>query len=130
MTAACQRLICDLRDRIASMEGVSAKQAGTLSFGVTRSMRCCLVVVLPMERCMSSQAVAQALLMVLPLLFVWPASSREPKVPSSGVCREFEEGSTKCNVTRFWLGAGHDPSRQSLGIQYLLQTLKRKPALP
>jgi protein ImuA len=35
MTAACQRLICDLRDRIASMEGVSAKQAGTLSFGVS-----------------------------------------------------------------------------------------------
>ena len=35
MTAARQRVICDLRDRIASMEGVSAKRAGTLSFGVS-----------------------------------------------------------------------------------------------
>ncbi|AHK04934.1 MULTISPECIES: ImuA family protein [Rhizobium/Agrobacterium group] len=34
MTAARQRVICDLRDRIASMEGVSATRAGTLAFGV------------------------------------------------------------------------------------------------
>jgi protein ImuA len=34
MTAARQRVICDLRDRIASMEGVSAKRTGTLAFGV------------------------------------------------------------------------------------------------
>ena len=34
MTAARQRVICDLRDRIASIEGGSAKRAGTLSFGV------------------------------------------------------------------------------------------------
>lgn len=34
MTAARQRVICDLRDRIASMEGGSAKRTGALSFGV------------------------------------------------------------------------------------------------
>uniref|UniRef100_UPI003F868C3B ImuA family protein n=1 Tax=Shinella sumterensis TaxID=1967501 RepID=UPI003F868C3B len=34
MTAARQRVLCDLRDRIAAMEGVSARRAGCLPFGV------------------------------------------------------------------------------------------------
>ncbi|MBX4870234.1 damage-inducible mutagenesis protein [Rhizobium bangladeshense] len=34
MTAARERVISDLRERIASLEGVSAKKAGCLSFGV------------------------------------------------------------------------------------------------
>lgn len=40
MTAARPKgvtdLICDLRDRIASMEGAAAKRAGTLAFGVPK----------------------------------------------------------------------------------------------
>jgi len=34
MTAARERVISDLRERIASVEGVSARKAGCLSFGV------------------------------------------------------------------------------------------------
>jgi protein ImuA len=34
MTAARQRVISDLRERIASLEGASARKAGCLSFGV------------------------------------------------------------------------------------------------
>jgi protein ImuA len=34
MTAACERVISDLRERIASLEGVAARKAGCLSFGV------------------------------------------------------------------------------------------------
>ncbi|MBY3206193.1 ImuA family protein, partial [Rhizobium laguerreae] len=35
MTAARERVISDLRERIASLEGVSARKAGCLSFGVS-----------------------------------------------------------------------------------------------
>lgn len=34
MTAASQKVICNLRERIAAMEGATAKRAGTLAFGV------------------------------------------------------------------------------------------------
>lgn len=89
MTAARPKgvtdLICDLRDRIASMEGGSAKRPGTLAFGVPKIDAACLAAGLPMEPCMSLRAEDPVQSTERLPRFLWLALPPGPKAPSSGV---------------------------------------------
>ena len=89
MTAARHKgvseVLCDLRDRIASMEGGAAKRAGTLAFGVPEIDAALPAGGLLMEPCMSLRAAALVPSMVQQPRFLSPALPPGPKAPSSGV---------------------------------------------
>ncbi|GEM_PF-6218275 len=89
MTAARHKgvseVLCDLRDRIASMEGGAAKRAGTLAFGVPEIDAALPAGGLLMEPCMSLRAEDPVQSTERLPRFLWPALPHEPKAPSSGV---------------------------------------------
>lgn len=64
MIAARERVISDLRERIASVEGVSARKAGCLPSACRKSMRSCQEVALPTAPCMNLPAAGRVRWMV------------------------------------------------------------------
>lgn len=73
MTAARERVICDLRERIASLETSTAKKPVGCHLACRIWMRFCLAAALLMARFTNLPVVDRAPSMVRPLLFLQPA---------------------------------------------------------